>query len=119
MGIYMIRDYVAGENMKNYIRRKGMSEELALKILELLDEFKKLGFTKIDIRCKDIFVQKDGSLLVIDPKGCYSRNKPYPTHLMKGLSKLKVLKKFLKIVKYKRPDLYQEWFLEAKSLGYI
>lgn len=109
--IYMVRDYVGGECMKDYIKRNGLSRRLALNIIELLEEFQELKFTKIDIRCKDIFVQNDESVMVIDPKGCFSRSKSYPSHLMKGLKKALYLDKFLKILKEERPDLYDRWIV--------
>lgn len=108
-GNYMIRDYVGGKCMKNYIKNKGLSRELALEIIKVLEEFQRLEFSKIDIRCKDLFVQKDGSLMIIDPKGSYSRNMDYPRHLCKGLRKLRVLHVFLQVLRDQRPELYRMW----------
>nr|WP_242851157.1 protein kinase [Clostridium novyi] len=111
--LYMIRDYVGGECMRDYIKTHGLSKVLALNVINLLEEFKRLKFTKIDIRCKDIFVQEKEKVMVIDPKGCYSRHKKYPSHLIKGLKKSMYLEKFLKVLKNERPDLYEEWILNG------
>lgn len=110
--IYMVRDYVGGQCLKDYIKNYGLSRNLAINVIELLEEFQKLNFKKIDIRCKDIFVQKDETIMVIDPKGCYSRNKEYPSHLMKGLKKTMYLDKFLKILREERPELYDKWIVQ-------
>lgn len=116
--IYMVRDYVGGQCMKEYIKKNGLSKKLALNVIDLLEEFERLNFTKIDIRCKDIFVQKDESVMVIDPKGCYSRKKNYPSHLMKGLKKARYLEKFLKVLKEEKPILYEKWIIK-NNIGKI
>lgn len=110
--IYMVRDYVGGQCLRDYIKVYGLSKTLTLNVIQLLEEFERLNFMKIDIRCKDIFVQKDESVMVIDPKGCYSRNMRYPRHLMKGLKKLMYLEKFLRTLKEERPDLYEKWIIK-------
>lgn len=113
---YMIRDYVGGENLKKFIEKNGLPESLAHNIINLMEEFKRLNFTKIDIRCKDIFVQDDGSLKVIDPKSLYRRERDYPHKLMKGLNNLDVLDNFEQVLKKVRPDLYKLWIIEGKNL---
>lgn len=108
-GNYMVRDYVEGRELKKYIKEKGMSRELALSLAELIEEFIRLGFTKLDTRCRDIFIQDDGNLMVIDPRSSYRRVVGYPRHMMKGLRKLKVLDEFLEVVKKGKPKLYNRW----------
>lgn len=108
-GNYMIRDYVEGMCLNKYIKANGLSYELALKLIQLLEEFRKLRFLKEDIRCKDILLRPDGSLMVIDPKKFYSKKRDFPRHLSKGLYKLGVLDDFMNVVKMERPKLYSRW----------
>lgn len=108
-GNYMIRDYIDGIPLNKYIKRFGLNKELSLNLIDLLEEFKKLEFSKLDLRCKDIIVKPDGTVMVIDPKKFYSKNRDFPRHLTKGLYKLHVLKSFMKVVKEERPDLYSQW----------
>jgi RIO-like serine/threonine protein kinase len=108
-GNYMIRDYVHGITLKDYIKKNGLNRDLVLKILALFSEFKKLHFNKEDVRCKDIMVKPDGSLMVIDPKKFYSKKRTFPRHLSKGLYKLGVLDKFMSIVKEENPKFYNQW----------
>lgn len=96
--LYVIRDMVHGIRLDDYIKKHGMSKELGKKLYYLLKEFKKLKFTRIDIRCKDIYVKEDGNIMVIDPKNSFSKKVIYPRHLMKGLSKIGALGDFLKVV---------------------
>lgn len=106
---YMIRDYVDGVPLNIYIKENGLNKDLIHKIIKLLKEFKKLKFSKIDIRCRDIFVQPNGNLMIIDPKKCYSKYRTFPQHLAKGLYILGVLDYFLDTLKTEEPELYEIW----------
>lgn len=114
-GNYMIRDYVGGICLRDYIKEYGFDKKMALKVIALLEEFDKLKFTKRDIRCKDIFVQPDNTLKVIDPKKCYSKERDFPRHLSKGFEKLGILDYFMEVVKEKKPKLYKRWFLKIRE----
>ncbi|MGE5679069.1 MAG: protein kinase [Pseudomonadota bacterium] len=116
-GNYMIRDYVDGVPLKKHIKRHGLDRMLSLKLIELLEEFEKLGFKKLDLRCKDIMIRPDGSLMVIDPKKFYTKRRDFPRHLSKGLYKLGVLDLFMEVVCKERPKLYRRW--KSKISSYI
>lgn len=106
---YMVRECVDGEILSRYIKKNGLDGVLAHNIIEMLKEFNKLRFTKIDLRCRDIFVQNDVSLKVIDPKGFYSKRRSFPQHLSKGLYNLGTLDSFLSILNEEEPELYKKW----------
>lgn len=112
---YIVRDYVGGEPLTQYIKEQGINKDIILSLIELLEEFESLGFTKLDIRCRDLMIQPDGNIVVIDPKSSYTRKMGYPRHLMKGLKKLGALDKFIDILKQERPDLYELWKKNAES----
>ncbi|SUY47799.1 serine/threonine kinase related protein [Clostridium putrefaciens] len=114
---YMIREYVDGDMLPKYIRKHGFNDELGKRIIELLKEFKVLNFTKIDLRCKDIFVQPNGNLKVIDPKKFYTKDRDFPRHLSKGMYKLKILDPFLEVLKKEEPNLFDAW--TPKIMNYI
>ena len=115
MGNYMIRDYVDGILLTKYIKKHGLDRDLALQLIELLDEFRRLNFKKLDTRCKDIMVLPDGKLMVIDPKKFYTKNRSFPRHMSKGLYKLGVLDTFLEVVREERPKLYKQWYREIEN----
>ena len=116
-GNYMVRDYVDGMPLKDYVKLNGLSRELALKIMDLLEEFKKLKFAKEDIRCKDIMVLPSGSLMIIDPKKFFTKKRDFPRHLVKGLYKLGVLNSFMNIAREERPKLFKQW--QSKVSDYV
>lgn len=106
---YMIRAYVGGKCLSEYIKENGLSQRLALNLIKLIEDFKKLNFTKLDMRCQHIFVQKDESVKVIDPRGHYRKKVDYPQQMLEGIKKLGALDKFLYVLRKKRPRLYKQW----------
>lgn len=106
---YIVRDKVDGERMDKYIKNYGLSRTLVEKIYRVLLEFKKLKFKKLDIRCKDIMVSENETLMIIDPKKSYERKVDYPRHLMKGLKRLDVLDEFLLGVSTINSKKAKEW----------
>lgn len=106
---YLIRDYVGGTNIVEYVKKNGMPKTLALSLIDLIEDFKRLNFARLDMRLAHIFVQKDKSVMVIDPRCTFTRKVSSPYHLLKGLKKLGVLKDFLNVVKTEKPDLYRKW----------
>lgn len=116
-GNYMIRDYVDGMPLKKYIKINGLTRELAHDILEMLKEFKRLKFTKIDVRCKDVFIRTDKKLMIIDPQKFYTKERDFPRHLSKGLYKLGALDIFLEVLETEEHKLYKKW--SHKIIKYI
>lgn len=106
---YIVRKKVYGRRLDEHIRDNGLTFDMAKNIYDLLNEFKRLNFTKIDTRCRDIYVDGD-KIMIIDPKHCYRRSVKYPRHLLKGLNKVGVLKKFLYYIKIidRKKGLYWE-----------
>ncbi|GAA0732260.1 serine/threonine-protein kinase [Clostridium oceanicum] len=106
---YIVREYVGGKRLDKYIKRNGINKKITHNIIKLIREFKRIGFNKLDIRCKDLYVNEKFSLRVIDPKNNYSKKMEYPRHLMKGLNNLGALEDFLETVKDEAPKEYNFW----------
>lgn len=106
---YIIRDFVPGIRLDKYLKQHPLCEKLAKNIIALIEEFKKLKFKRLDIRCKDIYVQLDLSLKVIDPKHQFRKVVSYPRHLMKGLDKLGVMGDFFVYLKKHSEEEYHHW----------
>ena len=112
--LYVIRDLVDGKRLDKYIQQNGLSERLIKNIYELLLEFRKLKFKKLDIRCKDVYVSDNEKLMIIDPKKAYTRKVDYPRHLMKGLNKIGVLEEFFLGIKEIDSKKAVSWELKFK-----
>lgn len=106
---YIIRDYVDGIRLDQYLKENKLNKLLFMNLFKLIEEFKKANFTRLDIRCKDVYIQKDLSLIVIDPKHQYTKIISYPRHLMKGLNNLGVLNEFLTYLNYYNKEYYKLW----------
>ncbi|KOR25128.1 protein kinase [Clostridium sp. L74] len=112
---FILREYIRGERLDHYIKQNGINKRLTNNIVKLIREFEKLKFKKLDIRCKDIYVDKKYKLRIIDPKNNYSKTVIYPRHLMKGLNKLDVLDEFLLQVKKEDKKYYDLWSTRMKD----
>ncbi|HEY5525863.1 MAG TPA: protein kinase [Clostridium sp.] len=106
---YIVREIVQGVQLDKYIKEKGLNKELTANIYKLTKEFKRLGFSKIDTRCKDVMVSENNKVMIIDPKKAFKRNVNFPRHLMKGLLKLKVLDEFFVYMMEINKNKGQEW----------
>ncbi|MGG7057757.1 protein kinase [Clostridium nigeriense] len=106
---YIVRDKVDGNRLDHYIKKKGFNYEIAEGLYNLIEEFKKLKFTKLDARCRDIYITNDNKVMVIDPKQCYKRKVNYPRHLMKGLEKAGVLESFLEDIRLIDKKVAKDW----------
>ncbi|MGL4655970.1 MAG: hypothetical protein ACRCWM_08805 [Sarcina sp.] len=115
---FIVRDYVEGERLDKYLKTNKMDERLASALYDMISEFEKLKFKRLDIRCKDVFYNvKKGTVKIIDPKGNYSKKVTYPRHLMKGLYKKGALKIFLSFAKSVNAKKASVW--EVKIDGYL
>ena len=106
---YILREMVNGKRLDHYIQENGLSQQLIYNLYRLINEFKSLKFTKLDARCRDIYVDKNERLKVIDPKQCYRRKVDYPRHLMKGLEGIDCLEIFLSGIYSIDKKTAQEW----------
>ena len=106
---YILREMVNGKRLDHYIQENGLSQQLIYNLYRLINEFKALKFTKLDARCRDIYVNENERVKVIDPKQCYKRKVDYPRHLMKGLEGIDCLEIFLSGIYSIGKKTAQEW----------
>lgn len=105
----VVREYVQGENLYEYIQKKGLSYSLSKEIIDLLEDLKRLKFKRLNVRNAHIFIDSNEKIKVIDPRKPYVKNTPYPKDIIKLLLKLKVFDKFLQDLLNYRPDLLDYW----------
>lgn len=105
----IVMSFVYGSALSYYLKKNEIDKHLSLELVKLIDEFKRLHFTKLDIRLGHIFLQPDETLKVIDPRESYEIILPYPRSMLKGLKDRNVLKDFLNNIKYDYPDYYRYW----------
>lgn len=105
----MLREYVPGENLYEFLNNNGLSYNLSVEIIELIEDFKRLKFKRLNIRNDHIFVNENEKIQVIDPRKTYIKETPYPKDIISILNKLNLFDDFLKnLIKYK-PVLLKYW----------
>lgn len=106
---YIVREKVDGKRLDHYIKKNGFNYEISEGLYKMIEEFKKLNFTKLDARCRDIYITKEKKIMVIDPKQSYKKKVSFPRHLMKGLEKVGVLESFLEDIEIIDKKLAKDW----------
>ena len=105
----MLREYVSGENLYEFIKNNRLSYNLSIEIIELIEDFKRLKFKRINIRNAHIFVNENEKIQIIDPRKTYIKETPYPKDIISILVKLNLFDDFLKdLINYK-PELLKYW----------
>ncbi|HEX6593203.1 MAG TPA: RIO1 family regulatory kinase/ATPase [Bacillota bacterium] len=107
---YIVMEYVKGKSLPQHLKKeKQLSEAIVKKILNMLDELKKVGFKRHDIEVRHILFNENMDIKVIDLKRSFTSDRPTPNKLMSGLQKRGYLKEFLGHVKKLNPSLYKKW----------
>lgn len=75
----------------------------------MLDELKKIGFTRWDTEVRHVLINEEGQLKVIDHKRAFTSNSEVPTKLLKGFKKFGLSQDFLNYVKNIRSSVYDRW----------
>lgn len=105
----VLREYVYGETLKDYIKKNGLSYNLSKEIIDLIEDFKSMKFKRLNIRNAHIFVDNNEQIKVIDPRKIFSKNTPYPKDIIKILVKLDLFEEFLKNLLEYKPQLIKYW----------
>lgn len=110
---YMIREYIEGPNLWEYLQQHGLSKDITVKLLELIDSFIELQYSKQDCHLHHLIVTEKEQLRMIDPTTNMSRSTSYPRILLKQLHELGYLDQFFQYVRELRPNYYQQWHAHA------
>ena len=105
----IIRDYVGGENLYEYLSVHGLSYKVSTEIIDFIEDLKILNFKRLNIRNAHIFINEKEELMVIDPRKSFSKNTPYPKDIVKIFLKLHLFDKFLEDLTSYKPDLLSYW----------
>jgi RIO-like serine/threonine protein kinase len=105
----IIMELINGIPLNKYLKSYKLNKKIALGLVELINEFKQLGFVRLDIRISHIFIQEDESIRIIDPRGCFKIYQPYPYLMLRGLREYGMLGDFFEFIKNEYPEIYIEW----------
>ncbi|WP_335871215.1 AarF/UbiB family protein [Bacillus sp. 2205SS5-2] len=107
---YIVMEFVQGISFARHMKRQGeINEELTAKILDVLEEFKRIGFTRWDTEVRHLLMNEEGQFKVIDHKRAFSTSTTVPNKLLKGIQKFGLTGEFLNHVNKLKPELYKIW----------
>lgn len=106
---YMIREYIPGIGLKDYLLKNPLTEDLSRQIAELFLAFERLGFHRLDTRMAHVLVTPEGRIKAIDPANAMRKSGAYPKKFLKQLAKMGWKNTFLKHLKTINPVLYERW----------
>jgi len=108
--LHIAMEIIRGVDLREYLQSQPLSKSLSVKLIDMLITFKEIGYERIDHHKRQIYLQKDGSLKVIDVARTVWRDRvyPYPRKLLNSLGQDNK-EVFLTHVQEWAPTLYQEW----------
>lgn len=107
---YIVMEYIEGPSLYEYLKaNRVLPETITSQLLFMLNEMKRLKFTRLDSRLNHILVTKQGELKVVDLVKHYKKKVDWPENLMKHLKRLGLLSSFLEQIKKIDPQSYLEW----------
>lgn len=107
---YIVMEYIEGISLAKHLKRnRYITKSLVIQLINLINELKKLNFSRRDTELRHVLMNGQGNLKVIDLKRAFSSNRPIPLKLLTELKELKLSKEFLSYVKDICPSLYQKW----------
>ncbi|HEY5563539.1 MAG TPA: AarF/UbiB family protein [Clostridiaceae bacterium] len=106
---YMIREYIDGQNIRTYIKRNGLDNNIARGLTELIKVFIRLNFTRIDIRMAEVFVTANNQIRIVDTTRYMDKQASYPKKMLKNLNELGYLKQYMYFLKENYPEFYNSW----------
>jgi predicted Ser/Thr protein kinase len=108
--LYIVMEIIRGVDLREYLQSQPLTKALSAKLIEMLITFKKIGYERIDHHKRQIYLQSDGSLKVIDVARTIWRDRvyPYPRKLLTSLGEEnKAI--FMAHVQEMAPELFAEW----------
>ncbi|MEH7250638.1 hypothetical protein V7111_00700 [Neobacillus niacini] len=108
--LYIVMEIIRGVDLREYLQSQPLTKALSEKLIVMLYTFKKIGYERIDHHKRQIYLQPDGSLRVIDVARTIWRDRvyPYPRKLLISLGEEnKAI--FMAHVQEMAPELYMEW----------
>lgn len=107
---YIVMEIIKGVDLREYLQSQPLTDALSGKLIEMLITFKNIGFDRIDHHKRQIYLQPDGNLKVIDVARAVWRDRvyPYPRKLLTSFGE-KNKEIFLSHVQEMAPELYEEW----------
>lgn len=106
---YIIREYVNGIELDEYLSTRKLTPQIIDKLIELYESMLKTGYSRLDAAIFHVFVTPTGELKLIDTAKAMRKRTLIPSLLISGLEKLGLKDDLFNYLKSNRPNLYDMW----------
>lgn len=112
---YIIREYISGIELNEYLQKESLTSKLSSKIVELYEAIVKVGYTRKDTAIFHILITPSYELKLIDTAKAMKKKSTIPNLLISGLIDIGYKEDFFNFIKINRPDLYVQWINYKKK----
>lgn len=112
---YIIREFINGIELNEYLSVQKLTPELSSKLIELYEAMVKVGYLRQDAAIFHILVTPSGELKLIDTAKAMKKKSTIPNLLISGLEDLGCKEAFFDFLKNNRSDLYIKWINYSKK----
>jgi predicted Ser/Thr protein kinase len=111
---YIIREFINGIELNEYLSKHKLSPGLSSKLIELYESMVNVGYTRHDAAIFHIFIMPSGELKLIDTAKAMKKKSVIPNLLISGLEDLGYKEDFFNFLKSNKSDLYKKWINYTK-----
>lgn len=112
---YIIREYVNGIELDQYLLKEKLTTQISNKLIELYEAIVNVGYLRKDTAIFHILVLISGELKLIDTANAMKKKSTIPNLLISGLEDVGYKDEFFEFLKSNRPDLYVHWINYSKK----
>lgn len=112
---YIIREYINGIELNEYLEKESLTPKLSSKIVELYESIIKVGYLRKDTAIFHILITPSCELKLIDTSKAMKKKVTIPSLLISGLEDIGYKEDFFSFLKINRPDLYVQWINYKKK----
>lgn len=106
---YIIRELIHGITLKKYLERQQITKNITYQIILLIHTLNDLGFKRLDVRLRHLFLTSNEKLKLIDPTNMLNHKRKFPRKMLAGLDQAGEKERFLQFVEILDPKLYRQW----------
>jgi hypothetical protein len=104
---YVVMEHIQAPTVAEYLANYPITKELTQSLLQLLEDFKAVGYKRMDHSLESIYLLPHGSLKITNVRHKFTSGNALPKRLIKGMGNQ--VDAFLAFVKEINPTLFAQW----------
>jgi len=113
---YIIREYIDGIELNEYLSKHILTPQISMKIIELYESMVKVGYLRKDAAIFHIFVTPSDELKLIDTAKAMKKKSTVPNLILSGLEDIGYKDVFFNFLKTNKPDYYNQWINFSRKI---